>query len=300
MAEKVNASSKTNIFINKKRGHMPKKEKVKSDYPVATIEEINENVKIYYGNPEKMNILFLITKIQYLTYFKKEIINIGSSEDIIQDIFEKYLTGRRKWTQYPDRPFEKQIIMAIFGRLKNLYIAMKKKEEKEKDSLLDNTMDDKEDNNELIDEYNDDNYEDAELDFEYTDDKTYLEMMLKELGKNNNENSEVSEDSIKNVKINKYQTYMENDSYNIDMNEIFGSSEEEIHSFLYSFFINNKFTADVFIESIFNNYKNKQIAENNKVDIKEVENAKKRVNRAIKGPLRNHPTIKKMKENYNY
>jgi RNA polymerase sigma factor (sigma-70 family) len=86
---------------------------------IATIEEVTSEIKKICSCKEKLKQFTFITLGKIRDYFDAYNIKGDTAEDVLQNLFIKFLKGKRKWYKNNGRTFENQLYMAIVSVIRN-------------------------------------------------------------------------------------------------------------------------------------------------------------------------------------
>ncbi|MCB9211148.1 MAG: hypothetical protein H6609_17410 [Ignavibacteriales bacterium] len=103
-----------------------KKLEIKNE--IASLDEVKEEIKIICRSKAKIDQLtyYALSKIRW--FFYDDVCNGSSAVDVMQIIFEKFLTGKRRWFKKDGRTFENQFFMTIHSYVKNEFKKTYRKE----------------------------------------------------------------------------------------------------------------------------------------------------------------------------
>jgi len=88
---------------------------------IASAAEVIDEIRIICSSKEKLNKFTHITQFKIKSYFDADNINGENGQDVLQNIFKKFLTKERKWYKNNGRTFENQLIMTITSYIRNEY-----------------------------------------------------------------------------------------------------------------------------------------------------------------------------------
>lgn len=87
----------------------------------ASVEEVRNGIKNICSSKEKLNKFIHFTLLKINGLFNEDNIKGDNAQDTLQNIFEKFLLGKRKWYKIDGRTFENQLIMTITSFIRNEY-----------------------------------------------------------------------------------------------------------------------------------------------------------------------------------
>lgn len=88
---------------------------------IASAAEVTDEIRIICSSKEKLNKFTHITQFKIESFFGADNINGENGQDVLQNIFKKFLTKERKWYKNNGRTFENQLIMTITSYIRNEY-----------------------------------------------------------------------------------------------------------------------------------------------------------------------------------
>ena len=95
---------------------------------IASLEEVNKELRNIFNDNDKLSKLLYnaLKKIRF--YFNNDIIDGFTAEDIVQEITEKFITGKKKWYKTEGRTLENLLFMGIHSYVKTIYFNRHKKQ----------------------------------------------------------------------------------------------------------------------------------------------------------------------------